>query len=93
LSWRWILVLWVLEDRHVSDWEFNGGWTDEVLASLHFVAHVVVPEETPSTDIPAAEHESESFVLLEPVPYIPRPACNKCHFLLIFKKYIIMFKK
>jgi len=51
----WVLVLWVFEDRNVSQWEINLCATNEGLAGVHQVALVVVEEGTPAAHEPAAE--------------------------------------
>ena len=53
----------------VLDWESDGSSTEEVHAVLDHLAIVVVPEETPSSDVVASHGGTEGIVIDEVVPH------------------------
>ena len=53
----------------VLNWESNGGSAEDVHALLDHGTIIVVPEETPDTDVPASREATEGLGVDEVVPH------------------------
>ena len=63
----------------VLDWEFDGRSTEELEAGVHHKTIIIVEDESPSSDVPAAGKGPDGVVVNEPVPDPYGKVFNKSH--------------